>query len=309
MTNGPPVVVIAGPTATGKTTSAVGLARALDGELVGADSIQVYRGFDIGSAKPTPKELGGIPHHLIDVVDPDQEIDAAAYAKRADDAIESIASQGRLPIVVGGTGLWIRALLRGLVEVPPVDPTVRASLEARAEAMGAAGLHAQLAEVDPLTAKAVHPNDRVRIIRALEVFEQVGVPLGELREAHALGAPRYRAVFVVLDLDRHRHDSIIGARIDRMLSEGWVDETRKLRSQWGDEVRALGSVGYRELLAHLRDGVPMEETRRSIRKSTRTYARRQRTWFQSEPGVSWFSESERLVQPKERERIRRELEL
>jgi len=305
----PPLLVIAGPTATGKTTAAMVLADHFGGELVGADSVQVYRGFDIGSAKPTAAELGTVSHRLIDVIDPDQEIDAAAYAALADRAIKDIHGRARLPIVVGGTGLWIRALIRGLVEVPQVDPDLRKRLEAGAEAQGTEALHTRLAAVDPLTAEAVHPNDLVRIVRALEVYEQTGVPLGKLRQEHALGEPRYRAVFVVIDMDREQHDAVVTARVQSMLDAGWVDEVRALRERWSDEVRPFGSVGYREVLAHLRDGVPLDETQRLVRKSTRTYARRQRTWFKGEPGVSWFSESAHLVEQDGRERIARELEL
>jgi len=305
----PPLLVIAGPTATGKTDAAITLAEQFGGELVGADSVQVYRGFDIGSSKPAATELGTIDHHLIDVIDPDEDIDAAAYAALADRVIKDIHARGRLPIVVGGTGLWIRALVRGLVDAPPVDPDLRKRLEDEAEAQGTQALHARLAAVDPLTAETVHPNDAVRIVRALEVFEQTGVPLGELREEHALGEPRYRAAFVVLDLDRERHTMLVTARVQAMLDAGWVDEVRTLRERWSDEVRPFGSVGYREVLAHVRDGVALEETKRLIRKSTRTYARRQRTWFKREPGVSWFSESAHLVEREGRERIARELGL
>jgi len=305
----PPLLVIAGPTATGKTVTAIALAEHFGGELVGADSVQVYRGFDIGSAKPTAAELGAIGHHLIDVIDPDEEIDAAGYAALADRAIQTIHARGRLPIVVGGTGLWIRALIRGLVDAPPADPDLRKRLEGEAEAQGTVALHARLAAVDPLTAEAVHPNDLVRIVRALEVYEQTGVPLGELRVEHALGEPRYCAAFVVLDVDREQHTAAVTTRVQAMLDAGWIDEVRALRERWSDDVRPFGSVGYREVLAHVRDGVPLEETQRLIRKSTRTYARRQRTWFKGEPGVSWFSESAQLVEHQGRARIARELGL
>jgi len=304
-----PLLVIAGPTATGKTAAAIDLARRFDGELVGADSVQVYRGFDIGSAKPTPDELGGVAHHLLDVLDPDQDVDAVAYANLADETIRGIRDRGRLPVVVGGTGLWIRALVRGLVDVPPVDPDVRERLEKAVATEGAPALHARLAEVDSKSAEAVHPNDALRIVRALEVYEQTGTPLGTLRAAHALGAPRYQALFVVLDTDRAAHDAIIESRAERMLAAGWSDEVRSLREQWGDDIRPFGSVGYREVLAHVRDEVPLEETARQIRKSTRTYARRQRTWFKGEPGVSWRSDSAELREPSGLDRIARELRL
>ncbi len=304
-----PLLVIAGPTATGKTAAAIALAKHFDGELVGADSIQVYRGFDIGSAKPTAAELGTTDHHLIDVIDPNEAIDAAAYAALADRAIKGIHARSHLPIVVGGTGLWIRALVRGLVAAPPVDWSLRKQLEDEAEAQGITALHTRLAAVDPLTAETVHPNDAVRIVRALEVFEQTGIPLGELRQEHALGAPRYRAAFVVLDLPRDHHTAVVTARVQAMLDAGWIDEVRDLRERWSDEVRPFGSVGYREVLAHVRDGVSLDETKRLIRKSTRTYARRQRTWFKGEPGVSWFSESAHLIAQKGCEQIARELGL
>lgn len=304
-----PLLVIAGPTATGKTAAAIEAARHFDGELIGADSVQVYRGFDIGSAKPTAEELAGITHHLIDVIDPDEDIDAADYAARADRAIAAVRGRDRLPIVVGGTGLWIRALLRGLVDLPPVDTVLRQKLEAVVESEGAPSLHARLAEVDPVTADAVHPNDALRIVRALEVYEQTGTPLGTLRSEHALGEPRYRTVFVVLDMDREAHAAAIEARAQHMMDEGWIDEVRALRARWGDEIRPFGSVGYREVLAHVRDTIPFDETLRRIRRSTRIYARRQRTWFRGEPGVSWWSESAELTAPQTLERVAKELKL
>lgn len=298
-----PLLVIAGPTATGKTGAGLDLARRLGGELVGADSVQVYRGFDIGSAKPSPEELGEIRHHLIDAIDPDEEIDAADYARRADAALREIRDRGRLPIVVGGTGLWIRALLRGLVDLPRVDPAIRERLEESVRRRGAPALYERLARVDPVTAESVHPNDALRIVRALEVYEQTGTAIGELRREHALGAPRYRAVFVVLDMERAQHDAVIETRAREMIERGWVDEVRALRERWGEDVRPFGSVGYREILAHLRDGVPMNETLQQIRKSTRIYAKRQRTWFRGEPGVSWWSDREAMKTPFTLERI------
>jgi len=304
-----PILVIAGPTATGKTGAAIELARQLGGELVGADSMQVYRGFDIGSAKPTAAELEGVAHHLIDVFDPDQEVDAVAYADLADVAIREIGDRGRLPIVVGGTGLWIRALVRGLVDVPAVDPEIRTRLEAAAMKDGAASLHARLAEVDPMSAEAIHPNDALRIVRALEVYEQTGTPLGRLRAEHALGQARYRAVLIVLDMEHERHGTVIEDRAKRMLEAGWIDEVRSLRARWGDEIRPFGSVGYREILDHVRDGVPVDETLRRVRKSTRVYARRQRTWFKGEPGVSWRSERAELCEQSSLDRITEELRL
>lgn len=280
-----PILVLAGATASGKTATALALARRLGGELVGADSVQVYRGFDVGSAKPTPEELGEVTHHLLDVLEPDEAIDAMAYARLADSAIAETRARGHVPIVVGGTGLWLRALVRGLVDLPPVDPSIRRALEEEAERRGSAFLHARLAEVDPRAAAAIHPNDALRIVRALEVYEQTGTALGELRAAHALGAPRYRALFLVLDVPLDELSRRIERRLDAMIANGFVDEVRSLRERHGDDVRAFGSVGYRQILEHLRDGIPWEITREALRVATRTYARRQRNWFRAEPGI------------------------
>lgn len=280
----PRIVVVAGPTASGKTAVALAIARALGGELVGADSVQVYRGFDIGSAKPTPEELGDVRHHLIDVLAPEDAIDAAAYAALADRAIADVASRGRVPIVVGGTGLWLRALLRGLVEVPKVDPTIRAALEADVERLGAPAMHARLAEVDPRAAAAIHPNDALRIVRALEVFAQTGTPMGELRHAHALGEPRYEGYAFALDAGLDVLERKIATRLDAMLAGGLVEEMRALLSLHPKDARAFGSVGYKQLLPHVLGERGLAEARLDAYTATRTYARRQRNWFRGELG-------------------------
>ncbi len=281
----PEVLVLAGATATGKTDIAIDIASEVGGEIVGADSVQVYRGLDIGSGKPTRAELRGVRHHMIDIVDPDEPIDAVRYAELADRAIADVAARGRLPIVVGGTGLWLRALLRGLVDVPKVDPDVRARLEREAERDGVATLHARLCAVDPRGASAIHPHDRVRIVRALEVYEQTGEPLGELRARHALGAPRYGGMALVLDRPIDALESRIESRVRRMIDAGWATEVRSLVSRWGSEIRGLHAVGYEEMLGHVTGGPPMDETERRIIKATRAYARRQRNWFRAEPGL------------------------
>ena len=301
----PRVVVIAGPTATGKTAVAVELATRLGGELVGADSVQVYRGFDIGAAKPTAAELRGVPHHLIDVRDPDAPLDAMGYAALADAAIADIAGRGRTPIVIGGTGLWLRALLRGLVDLPPVDLGVRAALMRAVDAEGAPALHARLASVDPRSAEAVHPNDAVRVVRALEVYEQTGEALGALRAAHALGEPRYDALTLVVDRPAQTLSGRIEARVRAMLAAGWLDEVRALRARWGDQARALRSVGYRQLVEHLRGERTLAEAQARAVRATRIYARRQRTWFRGEPGIDWRGEPEQVLDRDTFERVAR----
>jgi tRNA dimethylallyltransferase len=281
------LLVITGPTASGKTALAIELARLLSGELIGADSVQVYRGFDIGSGKPCPAELAGVPHHLLDVRDADQPLDAAEFAALADQAISEVRARGHVPIVVGGSGLWLRALLRGLVRLPAVDPALRARLDREADELGSEALHRRLAAIDPQAAADIHGNDRVRIVRALEVFEQTGQPLGALRAEHALGAPRYRALRIVIDPGSDALTALIEARVAAMIARGFPAEVSELVARHGRTARALGSVGYREMVEHVCDGVPLDETARKIVRSTRIYARRQRTWLNSEPGELW----------------------
>ena len=300
----PRIVVIAGPTASGKTALALELARRLDGELVGADSVQVYRGFDIGSAKPTAHELGGIAHHLIDIIDADEAIDAASYAARADAAIADIASRGRVPIVVGGTGLWLRALLRGLVEVPKVDPVVRAALEAETNARGAPAMHVRLREVDPLAADAIHPNDALRIVRALEVHAQTGAAMGELRRVHALGADRYEGYFVALDAALEELEPRITARLEHMLALGFVEEIRGLLARYPATARGFGSVGYKQMVPHVEGHVSLDEALRDAYFATRTYARKQRNWFRGEPCFARWLPSSEILEPPHFDAIR-----
>lgn len=277
-----PIVVVSGPTGVGKTAVAIELARATDGELIGADSVQVYRGFDIGASKPTAAELGGVVHHLIDVCEPDQPLDAASYAALADPAIADVHARGKLPIVVGGTGLWLRALLRGLVSVPKVDPVLRAALEAEWDREGALAMHARLAAVDKASARTIHVNDKLRVVRALEVYAQLGRPLGDLRAEHALGAPRYRDLRLLVDLPRAQHVERVHARTRAMLEQGLIDEVRGIVARYGPDVRALQSVGYRQALDHVRLGVALEQTRLEIDRATLLYARRQRTWWRND---------------------------
>lgn len=283
---GAPLVVIMGPTGTGKTQVAVEVCTRIGGEIVGADSVQVYRGLDAGSSKPTPDELSGIRHHLIDVVEPDEPLDAATFARLADVAIDGILARGAVPVVVGGTGLWLRALLRGLVEVPPVDPALRASIEREWDATGADAMHRRLAAVDARTASQVHAHDRVRVVRALEVHAQTGAALGELRHAHGLGGPRYDAFGVFVDLEVAHWRERIAARTRGMLARGWIDEVRALVTRFPALPRPLGSVGYREVVAHVQHGTPRAALDSAITSATYRYGRRQRTWFRSDPAVA-----------------------
>ena len=297
------VIALVGATGVGKTRVAIELCQRLGGEIVGADSVQVYRGFDIGSGKPSTDELAGVPHHLIDVVEPDASIDAARYAELADAAIADIASRGKVPIVVGGTGLWLRALLRGLVEAPPVDAALRARLEARWRADRGIALHRRLREVDPASARSVHANDMVRVVRALEFHAQTGRALGAVRREHALGAPRYDAFVLWLELEREPWELAVAARVGAMLAAGWVQEVRQLLETHGPDLRGLGAVGYREVVEHVRDGLPIDAPRSRITRATRLYGKRQRTWFKGDPSVDLQCAPDAALQDSMLERI------
>jgi tRNA dimethylallyltransferase len=282
----PPLVVLTGPTGVGKTRIAVDLAERLGGEIVGADSVQVYRGFDAGSSKPSLEELRGIRHHLIDILEPDAPIDAAGFAARADAAIQDAHARGAVPIVVGGTGLWLRALLRGLVEVPAVDPALRAALERQWDLEGADAMHRRLVAVDPRTAARVHAHDRLRVVRALEVHAQTGTALGELRARHRLGAHRYRALGVFVDIEPAHWRERVAARTRAMLARGWIDEVHALLDRYGQTPRALRSVGYRQVTDHVVRGAPRDTLEAAITRATFGYGRRQRTWGKADPDVS-----------------------
>jgi tRNA dimethylallyltransferase len=285
-TQRPRIVALVGPTGVGKTAVAVTLCERLGGEIVGADSVQVYRGFDIGSGKPSADELRGVRHHLLDVLEPTEAIDAARYAQLADAAIADVAARGKLPIVVGGTGLWLRALLRGLVELPTVDAELRAQLEAEFDRDGGAALHARLRAVDPRSAAKIHPSDRLRVVRALEVHAQTGQALGELRAAHALGTPRYRAHTLALDLPLAHWRQVITTRARGMFERGFIAEVRGLVERYGSELRALRAVGYRQVAEGLAEGLADDEIERRVVAATNTYGRRQRNWFRSDPSVN-----------------------
>ena len=288
----PPIVTIVGPTAAGKTTLAIDLCERLGGEIVGADSVQVYRHCDIGSGKPTREELRGIAHHLIDIVDPNTAIDAAQFAQLADRAIEDVASRGHLPIVVGGTGLWLRALLLGLAELPAVDAQLRAQLEEHFLREGASAMHRKLAEVDPISAATIHPNDQLRVVRALEVHAQTGTPLGEIRRAHALGGPRYPILGLYVDLPLALYRAVVVQRVRTMLAAGFEREVRDLLDRYGADIRALGAVGYRQMRDYVLQARSDSDlssevcVEADIVRATEQYARRQRNWFRSDQTIN-----------------------
>ena len=288
----PPVVAVVGPTASGKSALALALSRARKGEIVSCDSLQVYRGLDIGSAKATTEERRAVPHHLVDVVDPDQDFSAADYARLARVAIDDIAARGHLPIVAGGTGLYLRALRRGLFAGPSRDPDLRRRLEAIAERRGDARLHRLLARVDPESAARIETNDRLRVIRALEVYRASGRTLSAHHREDAPAPDGGRWLVVGLDPPRDALRAAVEARTRRMLEAGLLDEVQALVARYGgQDLRPLRAIGYRQALAVVRGTQTVEDAQRDIVKETMRYAKRQMTWFRHQEDVRWFADA------------------
>lgn len=277
-----PLLVLAGPTASGKTGLSLSLARIFPLEIVNADSVQVYRGLDIGSAKPTPDERREIPHHLVDAADPDEPYDAGRFVREAESAIRGIRGRGRFPLVSGGTGMYIRALLRGLDPLPS-DPGVRAALILRWREEGGASMFEKLRKVDPACAAAIHPSDRVRVLRALEVAEVSGMPPSRLKGRWSEPGRRYRSLFLVLSPDRGDLYRRIDRRVDGMFRDGLVEEARGLLAKgYGPDLKAMRSLGYRQAVSHLYGTIPLSRAIAETKRDTRRYAKRQETWLSRE---------------------------
>jgi len=284
------VLAILGPTASGKSALGMEVAGQIPVEVVACDSLQVYSGMDIGTGKPTPADRAAVPHHLVDVALPTESFHAARWAALADAAIAGIAARGRTPLVIGGTGLYLRALAGGLFEAPPPDPVIRQRHRDEAARVGVEALHARLAAIDPTAAAQIQPRDLVRVSRALEVHEQTGVPISELyrRGASAPSAPRPRIRALVLDPPQSELRARIGARVDQMMAAGFLEETRRLRAAYGAGARPLhAALGYRQLGEHLDGRLTLDEAVAATKAATVGYARRQRTWFRKHPPGAW----------------------
>jgi tRNA dimethylallyltransferase len=281
----PPVVAVVGPTASGKSALAVEVALALAGEVVNADAFQLYRGMDVGTAKPTAPERRGVPHHLLDVLDVTQEASVAGYQRAAAAVFDDIAARGRHAVLVGGSGLYVRAVLDGL-EIPPTDPAVRARLEGELAAAGAPALHARLAGRDPAAAAAILPTNGRRVVRALEVGELTGRPFVATMPVSAYARP---AMQVGLNVPRDVLDERIVARVDRMWRDGLVDEVRRLDAEGLSRGRtAARALGYAQVLRLLAGELTDDEARAQTVAATRRYARRQESWFRRDPRVTWL---------------------
>jgi len=283
------ILVICGPTASGKSELAVRLAHFLNAEIVNADSVQIYRGMDIGAAKPTIEEREGIPHHMLDAADPDQSFSAADFAEAAMEVISGILKRGRRAIVVGGSGLYIRSLIHGLADSPSGSEEIREELREKAKELGNYHMLEQLRVVDPELAATIHPNNLTRIIRGLETYRLAGVPLSQIQREHGFARQCYAALKIGVRVERQELYDRIEKRVDRMLAAGLADEADcLLKAGFHRELKAMRSIGYKEICSFLAGDLTLEEAMFLIKRNSRRYAKRQFTWFKADPDIIWL---------------------
>lgn len=284
----PLLPVLVGPTGSGKTSLAIEVAQGLDLEIVSADSRQVYRRLEIGTAKPTAAERAAVPHHLLDLVEPGETYTAERFGRDAAGAFAEIRARGRAPFLVGGSGLYVRAAEEGLFEGPSADPELRRRLDAEAERDGSDALHARLMAVDPESAARLHPNDRLRVVRALEVLELTGETMTELHRRHRESRPPVHVLRFGLSWPTATLDARIAARVDAMLAGGWGDEVRGMLDAGLSDSPAMTSLGYPEVRAWVEGRLPRNEMTAQVVLATRRFAKRQRTWFRAQKPMTWI---------------------
>ena len=285
----PKVIVICGPTGVGKTAVGIQVAETLGGEIISADSMQIYRYMDIGTAKPTVDEQNRIFHHLIDIVDPDEDFDAVRFAKMAREKVLQLHHRDVLPVVVGGTGLYIKALLQGLFQSNPADPIIRERLMKEAAENGSSRLHDRLQQVDPDTAERLHPNDSYRIVRALETIESTGRSISDHHQDHGFADEPFQALKICLQMDRQKLYDRIDQRVDLMIEAGLVDEVQKLLGMgYTADLKSMQSIGYRHMVDVIEGRLSRDEGVRTLKRDTRRYAKRQLTWFGADQEIHWY---------------------
>ncbi len=285
----PKVIAVMGPTAVGKTWLVSQLTKDLGGEIVNADSVQIYRFMDIGTAKPTMADRAEVAHHLLDIADPDQDFDAGRYSQLAREVIASLAQQGKPAIVVGGTGLYLKAIFHGLFPGAPSDQLVRQRLRREAEKKSGVDLYQRLQRIDPITAQRVHPHDLFRIIRALEVWECSGQPISALQSEHDFKDRPFLPLKIGLRRPRPELYERINRRVEEMMAQGLLEEVRGLLSRgYGPNLKSMQALGYRHMVQHLINGVDITEAIRTMKRDTRRYAKRQMTWFRRDRDINWF---------------------
>jgi tRNA dimethylallyltransferase len=288
-TKKPKVIVICGPTGIGKTVVGIRLAEQLGGDIISADSMQIYRYMDIGTAKPTAEEQRRVTHHLVDIVDPDEDFDAVRFAQMAREQVMLLHQKGVLPVVVGGTGLYIKALLQGLFQSHPVDPQIRERLMQEADISGSSAMHLRLQQLDPDTAKRLHPNDAYRIVRALETIEATGRSISEHHQEHGFADEPFHALKIGLRMDRQKLYDRIDQRVDLMIQAGLVDEVKKLLGMgYSADLKSMQSIGYRQVVDFIGARLPWEECVRTLKRDTRRFAKRQFTWFGADQQMRWY---------------------
>lgn len=288
------IIVICGPTATGKTAVSVALAKQLGGEVVSADSMQIYKGLCVGTAQATPEEMDGVPHHLVGFLPPEQQFSVADYVKRAGECIAQIAARGRVPIVAGGTGLYLSSLVNGIsFTEEKADPAVRARLAAELAAQGIGPLYARLEKVDPEYAAKLHPNNHGRVLRALELYEQTGEMMSRQLERSRPALRPYRALLIGLNTpERAQLYARIDARVDAMLARGLLDEARLVYARRDACRTAAQAIGYKEIFPYFEGREPLEACTATLKQASRNYAKRQLTWFRRMDGLVWLPAGE-----------------
>jgi len=298
----PKIIIICGPTGVGKTAAAIKLSQIFKGEIVGADSMQVYRKMDIGTAKPTRNEQAAVPHHLIDVANPDEQFDASLFAEKADHIIDSLRNRGITPFIVGGTGLYIKALMHGLSRARPAALEVLKRLKNEAEKYGSNDLHRRLSKCDPKTAEKIHPNDTFRITRALEIFEVTGKPISAFHDEHQFSEKKYKGLKICIHTDRKKLYERIDRRVDAMAEDGFLDEVKMLLKEgYSPDLKSMQSLGYRHMVEYITGKISWDKALDTMKRDTRRYAKRQLTWFKADHEMKWFT-------PDQTEQMQNEIE-
>lgn len=283
------VIAIVGPTAVGKTALSIEIAKKFNGEVISGDSVQVYKGMDIGSAKVTAEEMEGIPHHLLDIKNPDEDYTAADFKVQVASLVEEITSRGRLPIIVGGSGLYIQAALYDY-NFPDIkkDEEATARLEKEVDTLGIEGVFERLKQIDPEQAKKIHPNNIRRVIRALEIYETTGKTKSAWEKEQTFESP-YNVIFIGLEMERERLYERINYRVDLMMEQGLIDEVQTLYNQGYKDTDAMRAIGYKELIPYLEGKEALEDAIETLKRNSRRYAKRQYTWFRNKLDISWYS--------------------
>jgi tRNA dimethylallyltransferase len=285
----PKVLVITGPTATGKTRIGIELAKTLEGEIISADSRQVYKLMDIGSAKPSLEERKGVPHHLIDICFPDQTYSAGLFAKDAKILIEQILNRGKMPIIVGGTGLYLKALIQGIFAGPGADPKIRERLNQEVEQYGLHKVYERLQQLDPVAAAKISPKDRIRTIRALEVYELTGKPMSYWQSQKESISSRFKFICFGINLDRKKLYERINLRVDQMMERGFLDEVKNIHQLgYSFDWPALRTFGYLDMHDYLQGKIGLEDAVEKFKQKTRNFAKRQLTWFRHQLDLTWI---------------------